>query len=125
MRKATDEERQLGLDPNLYTKKPWNPGDFIGWSQNAQVINPALKQVADQARIKSQQEQVLGPAQDSQMNDWEKKYALARILGGFKGTLEDFIELNKAANEYNDPGLQDEERKMDLRSILQQRKYEK
>lgn len=27
----TAEERQLGLDPNKYTRKQWNPADYFGW----------------------------------------------------------------------------------------------
>lgn len=36
--KKTAEERQLGLDPELYTKKQWNPADYFGWSKASNVI---------------------------------------------------------------------------------------
>lgn len=30
------EEKRLGLDPSKYTKKPWNPADYIGSTE----VNP-------------------------------------------------------------------------------------
>jgi hypothetical protein len=52
------EERQLGLDPTKYTTKAWNPADYIGWSKQDPEV---MKRIADEMRLKAQQEAVLGP----------------------------------------------------------------
>lgn len=54
--KQTDEERRLGLDPEKYTKKPWNPDDYIGWSKQSNV-NPEFELSSEQEQLKKLREQ--------------------------------------------------------------------
>lgn len=54
----TEEEKALGLDPSKFTKRPWSPQNYFGYSEN----NPqVMKRIADEMRLKAEQEKYLQP----------------------------------------------------------------
>lgn len=60
--KKTSEERQLGLDPELYTKKPWNPQEYFGWSKSSNVT-PKFTVSPEQSNLEKIRNQYIGKDQ--------------------------------------------------------------
>ena len=56
------EDRSLGLDPSKYTQKPWNSGDYIGYSEgNPIVMSKISQEMKERNAVKDEQQRLLGP----------------------------------------------------------------
>ena len=81
MRKSTLEERLLGLDPSKYTQKPWSPNKY---ADSGAKVSPAMSQVANELRMKAQQNQMLGPEMQAPSPEEAqeiKKQMILRMMG--------------------------------------------
>ncbi len=84
------EEKKLGLDPSKYTKKPWNPADYIGSTEVNPIhaIGPRMpiKLYVDMMReqLREQQERQLGeePKQLTPEEQAESNRMKLKILMG-------------------------------------------
>lgn len=88
----TNEEKLLGLDPEKYAKKSWNPQDYFGYSQG----NPEVMQrIADEMRAKVQQESFLKPEEYVSPEERMKnqKQMLIKSMGGI--TPEQIKEIDR------------------------------
>jgi len=72
--KPTAEERQLGLDPNLYSKKKVNPEDYMGYSEKHGLLKNKINQLRQDIGMPS--DRIEGLEADQSMSDEEIKAQL-------------------------------------------------
>lgn len=81
MKKPTKEELELGLDPNKYSKDPFNTAKFV--SDGPQ--DPLSQEVEKMKLIRAQQSEVLGPEAPEPTEEERKQIreTMIRKMRGF------------------------------------------
>lgn len=95
----------MGLEPEKFTKRPWNPADYIGYSEgNPAVMAKIAEDLKSKAALREEQERLLEPEpkfmsqEDMQL---QKKTMMMRSMGMTEDEISQ--KLNKENAYYNSP----------------------